>query len=376
MTEKGSQNISRKSSRKYILSSLMMMVIVLVTLTSILRKNSLTDVWAAISTADWRWVIFGFSLMLVHQLCVAEIIRLLLVHTLKVRPPYQVCLNTAWIGFYFNNITPSASGGQPMEVYYLHRCRADIAGSSIIFIAITVFYNLALLIYGTLGLVLEKDLILPCLYGMKYVLVYGYLINFGLLFFCLWLLLSPKGLKALTLRIIYFLDRKKVIKRTEHWLEKTEHFFTSYEGTSLNLIRDAWLMLRLLFFHLIQVGALNLVPYTAGKALGACESTLWPTFATGSVLNMAAAGFPTPGATGVTESGFVAMFQNLFPNGQVVPVMLLCRFINFYGILILSAIMSIRAFSQAGRTGNRMHHLRRRKKTKPSTEPKTPSTPQ
>ena len=37
----------------------------------------------------------------------------------------------ALIGFFFSSITPAASGGQPMQVYYMHKEKISVANSTL-----------------------------------------------------------------------------------------------------------------------------------------------------------------------------------------------------------------------------------------------------
>ena len=64
-------------------------------------------------------------------------------------------------------------------------------------------------------------------------------------------------------------------------------------------------------------------------------------------LYISANSIPTPGAVGITETGFVTMFKSILPDHQVMPAMLLTRFINLYGFMIISAIITIIAFLRA-----------------------------
>lgn len=342
---------------KYSMSAVLMIVILALTLHFLLKGASLEEIRSSLLGAKYRWVAAGFGLMMIHQLCVAEILRLMLVKLVGVMPPYHTCLNTAFIGFYFNNITPSATGGQPMEVYYLYRCRVDIAGASIIFMATTMFYNFVMIVMATVMLIWQHDLIHTSLYGMKYVLIYGYLINGFLMLSCFGLIYFPKALRRFTGRCIGLLKRFKLVKDTHSLQKKSDRFFESYSNTTSQLWRSPKLILQLLLLHTIQLFALYLVPYAAGLALGADSSLFMPTLSLQSVFNLAVSGFPTPGAVGLTESGFVTMFSSVFPDGKVMSAMILTRFINLYAFLVISAVITLFAFARAGSKHSRMRHL-------------------
>ncbi len=56
-------------------------------------------------------------------------------------------LKYAFIGFFFNAITPAASGGQPMQVYYMHKDGISIGSSTL-----TLLINVTCVIFVTITL--------------------------------------------------------------------------------------------------------------------------------------------------------------------------------------------------------------------------------
>ena len=341
---------------KYLLSTVFLLVVLAFTFYFIFRDTSLADVCATIKSADWRWLLGGFLLMLFHIACSAETIRIQLIRVLGVMPPRHVCLNVGFIGFYFNNITPSASGGQPMQIYYLYRCHVDVAGASILFLASTLFYNLSLIVLGTLMLLLQAPVIVPYLYGMKYVLIYGYLVNGFLLFLCLGLIYFPHPIHRLARGLLHFAGKHRLIRRLHRKERELDAFFGRYCVNSYRLREDKPLLLRLCSLSFLQMSSLYIIPYFAARSVGVGQGAFWPSYGVSAVLQLAAAGFPTPGAVGVTESGFMAMYQGVFP-AKLPAVMLLTRVLNLYAMMLLSSVLTLLAFRFAASHKNYMRTI-------------------
>ena len=57
-----------------------------------------------------------------------------------------------------------------------------------------------------------------------------------------------------------------------------------------------------------------------------------------SVLYATVSGIPSPGAVGVTEGGFLSLFNGVFPNEIISSAMLLNRGVSFYLYVLLSGI--------------------------------------
>ena len=60
-----------------------------------------------------------------------------------------------------------------------------------------------------------------------------------------------------------------------------------------------------------------------------------------SVLYATVSGIPSPGAVGVSEGGYLAIFETVFPGTILNSAMLLTRGVNFYLFVAISAIIVI-----------------------------------
>lgn len=336
-----------KKIMKYALSSVLLLVILYITMRIILKDLSFSELKDSLLEADPTWVMAGFGLMLVYIFCWSLILHLL-IKSITPRPPrFIIGVNSAFVGFYFNNITPSASGGQPIQMYYLHRCGIDVSGSSLIFLLNTVLNNIVMIGLSTIVLITQSDFINKNLHGMKYALIFGYFLNGGLLLLNLFLIFFPTRLERLVLSVLKWLGEKNIIKRADKKRLKVLDFFNSYGIHSLELTQSPIFLLKLLLIHLVQHVAYYLIPFAAAMALGAEKRILFPSFCLQAVLTLAVSGFPTPGAVGISEGGFVTMFSGLLPKGMLESTMILTRFINLYAFLIISVIITILAFLTA-----------------------------
>ena len=63
------------------------------------------------------------------------------------------CVSYSFIGFFFSGITPSATGGQPMQLYYMKRDGNSLSAASVVLMTVAVIYKLVLVLIG-IGLLL------------------------------------------------------------------------------------------------------------------------------------------------------------------------------------------------------------------------------
>ena len=60
-----------------------------------------------------------------------------------------------------------------------------------------------------------------------------------------------------------------------------------------------------------------------------------------AILYATVSGIPLPGAVGVSEGGFLAIFRHIYSENMVNSAMLLSRGINFYLFVIISSIVAM-----------------------------------
>ena len=93
------------------------------------------------------WLVLGLGLMLVCVGCEALCSHLIL-GRLGHRAPYRHCLGYSFVGFYVSSITPSATGGQPAQVYYMSKDGIPAAHGALNMMLIAVCYQVVVMGYA------------------------------------------------------------------------------------------------------------------------------------------------------------------------------------------------------------------------------------
>lgn len=125
------------------------------------------------------FILIGFAMMFIYVAC--EGINIYLgMKALNQKTTLLKCMGYAFIGFYFSSITPSASGGQPAQVYYMKKDDINISYSSLILLVIVVIHQVVILAYSGIMFIMEREFILNNVSGMNILLIYGVITNVAL----------------------------------------------------------------------------------------------------------------------------------------------------------------------------------------------------
>ena len=281
------------------------------------------------------WLLAGFVCMFIFVSC--EAVNMYQIsHSLKRPLPLSRCEQYAFIGFYFSSITPSASGGQPVQMYYMKKDNIGLADSSVMILFIVLVYQLAMLLFAGIMVLLHPSLAVQTAGHLKYLLPFGLIMNGGAAALMALFLTSEKIVQNLLLFLLRAGARLQLVKHPresrEHWLKEIRH----YQRSAAVIRQKPLLFIRVLMASLLQMAALSSVPYCVYRALGYSALHLGELMTCQSILTLSASAMPTPGAVGAAEGGFLFAFKDIFDAENIKTAMLLSRGISLYIFLIIS----------------------------------------
>jgi hypothetical protein len=254
---------------------------------------------------------------------------------------YRRCLQYSSIGFYFSSITPSASGGQPMQIYYMKKDDIPITLSSITIFFIVFVYQIAMVFWGLLSVALRYGTAVRFASKLKYLLIYGSLVNVGAILLLFSFMFSRNIIPKLLSLLVKAGGKLRIIKRTEEVKSKVDQSMALYREKALVLKNHPILFFKVFFVTMIQMAALNLMPYLIYRSMGYHTSHLLDLFACQSLLTISVSAVPLPGAEGVNQGGFLRVFDLFFPQSAITSAMLINRTISFYIPLVISFFVYI-----------------------------------
>ena len=254
---------------------------------------------------------------------------------------FNVRLNTAthfsFAGLYYANITPGASGGQPMQVY-LMRKRGVPGGVATSALTARYFFNQMTVVLTAVALwALNSGFVEAQVGQAKLFIILGCMVNFATVPIVVLVMLNRPLVERIGRWGIGFLTRRKLCKHPEAAETRMMDTLDHFHGSLFDLLRHPGHLLLQLVISFVEMGCLMLVPLMVYKALG-LTGTPWYHLVTIAYLLFVSASYtPLPGASGAQEGGFLVYFAGLFPAGMLSIALLVWRFTTYYLCLILGA---------------------------------------
>ena len=157
-------------------SLLFMISLIIITSYFIFKDQSLPTLLQTLKDVNLFYIILGLCMMFIFVGCEA-MNTFSIMRALGQKISYIKCLGFAFIGFYFSSITPSSSGGQPAQMFYMNKANINLSYSSLNLLIITVVYQMVMMAYAGIMFLLNHEFIMTNLHGIQYFLMFSVTIN-------------------------------------------------------------------------------------------------------------------------------------------------------------------------------------------------------
>lgn len=327
-----------KSKKSIFFNIILFISLFALTLVYVLHGEDLSELAEYIYNCDKIWLlpailcvflyIFGESVVLSHML-----------GAYKIKIKKIICFLFSSVGFFFSCITPSASGGQPMQIYFMKKERIPVPVATVILIIVTITYKTVLVLIGIGAVVFAHDFLDYYFVELLPVFYLGIVLNVAFVITMILVLLHPTLVKNIILWIIQILNKLHVLKNTDKYYDKIEEAMVSYHEVSIFMVTHKFLILQVFAVTVLQRFALFAVTCFVYKAFRLSGTGLFTILMLQGMIAVAVDMLPLPGGMGISETLFLVVFEPIFEE-MLLPGMVLSRGIGYYSELLISAIFT------------------------------------
>ncbi|MBE5801905.1 MAG: flippase-like domain-containing protein [Clostridiales bacterium] len=304
-----------------------------------LSGNDLEDLAQALKTFSPVYLLLCTACWMVYVLMDA-----LSVHCFLRRQGHPIRLrdsiHAAIVGLYYCNITPGASGGQPMEMYCLSKKNVPIGVSGSALAVKFVCFQIILLITGAVLWLTGAEFVSNHTQGVVWLIVLGYVFNFFSISGVILMAINRKAVLWVIDKCINIGVKLRICKDPEasrqRWTDHCESFLGSFRML-LRTPKDLLIQCAIAFSELMVQMLIILCIY---HAMGFSGPTPMELITIGVLLYISASYTPLPGASGAQEGGFALFFKNIFPDASLFVALLIWRFFTYYLTILVGAVVT------------------------------------
>ncbi len=301
-----------------------------------LYTTDFTSLRNVMGNMHWGWLIGGLGCMLLYFLFEALPPYMVYKHH-GYHLPFWQSVKVAMIGLYYSGITPSSTGGQPMQVYYYSKMKLPVGLSSYISVLKFIGFQSVMSIVCFGGFLIERTYITTNFPTAVKFMYLGVGINVILLAGTVVLLYKPavlhKFLNFAMKLLAKFVGRKAVNLRKKG-REEIENFYASFRYSK----KDFKDVAAVIGCSVLQIFAYLSVSFFIHKAFGMPPVSFWMMFIIQAQVVCAVSFIPLPGSAGAQEVGYYSFFRPFFKGSTIFPAMIIWRILSSYLAILTGAV--------------------------------------
>ena len=251
------------------------------------------------------------------------------------------CALFSFVGFFYCAITPSASGGQPMQLLAMHKVGIPAAIGTVILAVVTITYKMVLVILGAVVLIIRPASVMAYLEPTMWLVYLGMALNVVFIVLLLFVVFRPGIVERFAGWCLRTINRFRPFKDLQKQQERIDRFCAQYAGTSTFIATHGLLIAKVFLITVVQRWALFVVTWLTYAAFSLGFDYFWLTTTLQGMISVAVDMLPLPGGMGVSENMFLVIFRDIFGPDKVLAGMVVSRGLSYYIQLLICAVMTI-----------------------------------
>ncbi len=330
----------KKSVKGIIISAVFLLILIALTYFLLFQRFDINEIIKIIAGANKTYIEIGFSMIFIYLFCYGLFAKVFL----KTRG-YSVSFGRGFIyattDFYFSAITPSASGGQPMVIYYMSKDGIPVSDGFLSTFLHTTVFKIVLLILNAFSIIFFWGVWYKAGWLFISFWLLGLVISLGVIFITFLSMFKRETASRIGKVIIKALCRIKIIKDAEKKTAKFEKTLCDYQNAADELKGKRRLLLKLFIIVFCQRIAYFSVAFIVYCSFGFSGYGYFYFLAIQVFIALAVDSLPLPGGMGVNEAAIIFMYDSTFGSQKAAGAMILIRFVNYYSGLVIASIATI-----------------------------------
>jgi len=325
-----------KNKNKILKNIIFFIALIVITFAVIFNNNDFKQTINIILNVKASYIIFGIIAMTFYFIFESINIKIIL-NKLGDKVNILSSLKYSLIGFFFSGITPAATGGQPMQIYYMNKEKIPVTHSTLALLIQLCSFHISTIICGVVGLILNYKL-LPKNFIWLFIL--GMTLKSIALITMLICLFSQKLSKKIVNIFLKLLEKIKY-RKIDEIKQNLDNSLKEYNQGSKFIKNNKKIFIKSLFIVLIQVLFYYSIPYFVYRSFNLNDYNIIKIIFIQAMLFVSVSSIPLPGAVGISESAFLNIYSNTFGTDKLASATLLNRGINFYLFVLIGIVVTL-----------------------------------
>ena len=314
--------------------------------------------WEIISQINVKYLLLSVA-TLAGMILLDSLKYLVIMRATSVNAGLKTALTVGLLGKYYDSITPFSSGGQPMQIYYLHKKGlGGVKSSAVILIKFAFNMTMWLIICFCLMHFNREVLVIHVDdFTQRIILTVagwvGFALSCAMPLVIIACVILPKITWAITNWALDIGQKLRLVKNKEALLEKGKNYIDSFSQAFISMLKRPLHSIILALLCVAEPLLSMMLPYFVVVAIGGPDivpslQLMLEIMTLNVYAQMSAMIVPTPGNSGAVESAFMFALTTL-SSGALFWTVFSWRFLSYYSYIIIGTVIVICQFVKNNR---------------------------
>ncbi len=329
------------SKKSKLINLLIIILSVVLLLLYIMMVDGLDNIINVFASCNPYWLIVGVLIMIGYWYLEGHVLNYgvgIFGPKLKAKYSAKNCM----IGQFFNNITPAATGGQPMQAYYMNKCGVGYGLATSALLLRFIAFQFSLTILCTIVIIFKYEEFAAKVQSFSVLMLIGFTINTVIAFMLILIGINKKVSAIIMHFFVRLFGKIKLVKDVNKKLEFVDNeveLFNKSFATALKHKKKILVMLILTTLQLLLFYSINIaIAFCFGVNLNYVSSL--NIIAGAACVQMSSSFVPLPGAAGGAELSYYILYGGIFQDSYLSAAVLLWRMYTFYMPTIIGLYFS------------------------------------
>lgn len=326
--------------KKTFLRYLFLLCLMIGTIYLVVINLDISMLSSVIAMVKKEYLLVAGIVILLYTILEGVILQIMINEEHKVKSSF-VGFKLAVMGFYYNLVTPFASGSQPIQVYVLNKYKVPLSRATGIITNKTILYQVVTTIYCAIFIFVNMNKLMYDLKTVVPFVILGLVVNLSTFIIGFLAIINTLKIKNMCHKVIRYLLRFRIFKFLRNKEEKIDLFVEEYIQSIKFFMKNKKLLVITVTLTIIQKFFYFSVAYWIYRAFNLDGHSFIYLMTLQVYLYMAVSPMPTPGNIGANELAFFTIFKRVFPQSLLGYAVFLYGGFMYYLILILCGILTI-----------------------------------
>lgn len=329
-----------KKYKKILIDAILFFVIIGLTLYGVFHGEDLSGLKDVIKECNILWLIPAVPLVLFF-IAGESIVIWHMLDCYGIYVKERFCFLFSAVGFFFSCVTPSATGGQPMQIYFMKKEDIPVPIATVILLVVTITYKFVLVVVGIGLWLFAGGFLAEYVAEARWVFYLGILLNVGCVILMCVVVFHPSFAKKTLILGAKLLERIHILKHKEERLDKIERSMNHYHEAAEFMSSHWGMIARVFIITVVQRFTMFAVTYFVYRAFSLNSMNFFEVMFLQAVISVSVDMLPLPGGMGISEGLFMVIFKKVFGEALLIPGLILSRGLGYYSELFLSAVFTL-----------------------------------